>query len=74
METYVDVFINSDGEKASIIFKKLSEMGLKYFIGEHDFVYDWKRVVPITEELDFIDNIQEKLKGSSVILKFTTLR
>lgn len=74
MDTYVDVFLNVDGEKASVIFKKLQEIGLKYSIGNHDFVYDWKRVVSITEELNFIDLIQEKLKGTSVILKFTTIR
>ena len=74
METYIDVFHNADGEKASVIFNRLKELGLKYHIGEHDFVYDWKRSVPIEEELAFIDRIQEKLKGTSVILRFTTIR
>ena len=74
METYIDVFHNVDGEKASIIFNGLKEMGLKYHIGEHDFIYDWKRVVTIAEELAFIDRIQEKLKGTGVILRFITLR
>ena len=74
METYIDVYINADGEKASTIFNKLDEMGLKYHIGEHDFIHDWKRVITITEELAFIDNIQEKLKGTGVYLRFTTIR
>ena len=74
MDTYIDVFLNVDGEKASVIFKNLQELGLKYSIGEHDFVYDWKRVVSISEELDFIDQIQGKLKGTGIILKFTTIR
>ncbi len=74
METYIDVFQNVDGEKASVVFNKLKEMGLKHHIGEHDFVHDWKRVISISEELDFIDKIQEKLKGTGVILKFTTIR
>jgi len=74
METYVDVFFSADGENASIIFNKLSGMGLKYHMGEHDFIYDWKRIVTINEELTFIDRIQEKLKGTGVILKFTTIR
>jgi hypothetical protein len=74
METYIDVFINADGEKASIIFEKLDKMGLKYHIGEHDFIHDWKRVITITEELAFIDNIQEELKGTGVYLRFTTIR
>jgi len=74
METYIDIFINSDSEKASVIFDKLSKMGLKYHIGEHDFIYDWKGIVSIKEELVFIDSIQEKLKGANVTLKFTTIR
>lgn len=74
METYVDVFMNVDKEKASVIFKKLNELGLKYYIGAHDFIYDWKRAVSISEELAFIDSVQKKLKGTGVILKFTTIR
>ena len=38
METFVDVYVSADGEKASVIFKKINEMGLKYHIGEHDFI------------------------------------
>ncbi|MCJ7571581.1 MAG: hypothetical protein MUO82_06870 [Candidatus Thermoplasmatota archaeon] len=74
METYIDVFLSSDGEKASIIFNKLKEMGLKYHMGDHDFLYDWKGIAKISEELAFIDKIQENLKGTGVILKFTTIR
>jgi hypothetical protein len=74
METYVDVFLSSDGEKASIVFNKLKEMGLKYHMGEHDFMYDWNGIVKIAEELAFVDKIQENLKGTGVILKFTTIR
>ena len=74
METYIDVYVGSDGKKASVIFKKLTDLGLKYHIGEHDFYYDWEKIVDIKEELDFVDKIQEKLKGSGVLLKFTTLR
>ena len=74
METYIDVFLNVEGQKASTIFNILSDMGLKYHFGKHDFVYDWKRIVTIQDELAFIDRIQEKLKGTKVILKFTTIR
>jgi hypothetical protein len=49
-------------------------MGLKPSLGEHDFIYDWKRIVSIEEEIELIDKIQEKLKGSGVILKFKTNR
>lgn len=74
METFVDIYLNADGEKSSVIFKKISELGLKYHIGEHDFIYDWKKIAEISDELALIDRIQEKLKGSGVILKFTTIR
>jgi hypothetical protein len=74
METYIDVYINSDGVKSSEILKKLVEMGLKPSIGEHDFIFDWKGIVSIEEEIEFIDKIQDKLRGTGVFLKFTTNR
>ena len=74
METYVDIFFSTDGEKASIIEKKLKEMGLKTSFGDHDFVYDWGKIVDYSEVIDFVDKIQSNLKGSGVILKFTTIR
>ena len=49
-------------------------MGIKYHFGEHDFIYDWKGIAKISDELDLADKIQEKLKGSGAILKFTTIR
>ena len=74
LETFVDVYMNVDGEKGSVIFNKLSEMGLKYYIGEHDFVYNWKGIATISDELKLIDKIQIQLKGTGVLLKFTTIR
>jgi len=74
METYVDIFINVDGGKISIIHKKLIEMGLKPTIGEHDFVYNWNGIVTIDEEIKFIEKIQSNLKGTGVILRFTSIR
>jgi len=74
MKTYVEVYISADGEKASLITEKLYELGLKPTIGEHDFVYNWKDDVPITEVLKFIDRIQAKLKGTGAILNFSTIR
>ena len=74
METYIDVFLNADGEKASTVFKKLTEIGLKHHIGEHDFIYDWRKATTISDELTLADKIQEQLKGTGVVLKFTTIR
>ena len=74
METYVDIFLNTDGEKASIIEKKLIDMGLKPTIGDHDFVYDWGKIVDPSEVVNFVDKIQTNLKGTGAILKFKTIR
>jgi len=74
METYIDVFLNSDGDKASVVHKKLVDMGLKPTIGEHDFIYNWNGLVTIEEEIEFIDKIQQNLKGTGVTLRFKTMR
>lgn len=74
METYIDVYLNTDGVKASVIYKKIIKLGLKPTIGEHDFVYDWKGIVDIEEELKFIEGIQSALSGTKTILKFKTVR
>ena len=74
METYIDIFLNTDGEKASIIEKKLIDMGLKPTIGDHDFVYDWGKIVEPSEVVNLVDKIQSTLKGTGAILKFKTNR
>ena len=74
METFIDVYLKSDGGKASVIYKKLIDLNLKPTIGEHDFVYDWKKIVDIEEELKLVEDIQTALKDDKVILKFKTIR
>ena len=74
METYIDIYLNVDGEKASVIHNKLTKIGLKPTIGEHDFVYNWGGIANIAEELKFIENIQSTLRGPGAILKFKTIR
>ncbi len=74
MKTYVEVYISADGERASIISEKLFELGLKPTIGEHDFVYNWKENVPLSEVLKFIDRVQARLRGTGAILNFSTIR
>lgn len=74
METYINLFISSDGENIKSIHKKMIDMGLKPTIGEHDFVYSWTGIVTIDEELDFIEKVQKKLKGTGAILRFTSVR
>lgn len=74
METYLDVIINTNGEKASIINKKLLAIGLKPTIGEHDYIYKWEGLADLDEEMELIDKIQDKLKDTGAMLKFTTVR
>lgn len=74
METYVDLYLNADGVKASEIQRRLRDLGLKPGIGEHDFLYDWNKVVSPVEIIAFADKVQEELKGTGVILRFTTIR
>ena len=74
METYIDIYLNTEGEKASEIHRRLKALGLKPAIGDHDFFYDWNKVVSPSEIIAFADNIQLQLKGSGVILRFTTIR
>jgi len=74
MKTYVEVLVSADGEKASVISERLIEMGLKPTIGEHDFVYNWKDNVAISEVLKFVDRVQSRLKGTGAILNFSTIR
>ena len=74
MKTYVEIFHSADGEKVSIIFNKMKDLGFKPALWEHDFVYIWKKNVVITEVIDFLDKVVIKLKGTGAILKFTTIR
>jgi hypothetical protein len=74
MKTYVEVSHSADGEKASVIFEKLLELGLKPSFGQNDFVYNWKGNVTLPEILKFIDCVLSKLKGTGAILKFATIR
>ena len=73
MKTYVEVYVSSEGEKASIITEKLLELGLETGLGEHDFVYQWKENTVLPEVLKFVDRIQSRLAGSNAMLKFTTV-
>ncbi len=73
MKTYVEVMISTEGEKASIITDIFFELGFKTTFGQHDFVYNWKKNVTLSEVLKFIDNIQQKLNGTGAILKFSTI-
>lgn len=74
METFIDLYISVEGESVSVIIKKLTDLGFKPTIGEHDFVYKWEGIVSMDEEIKFIEKIQRGLKGTGAILKFKSVR
>ena len=74
MKTYVEVFVSTEGEKASVITEKFFRMGFKTTFGEHDFVFNWNKSVALPEILRFVDDVQRKLNGTGAMLKFTTIK
>ena len=75
MNTYVTLQISSEGAKASEITNILLGMGFKATLGGHDFLYKWKEKHITPEKvIAFVDKVQKKLKGTGVLLQFTTIR
>lgn len=74
METYVDIYLSVDGEKASVIDQGLISIGLKHSLGVHDYLYDWNGIVENKEVIQLADRIQSALKGTGVLFKLTTVR
>lgn len=73
MKTYVEILHSADGANASDIFKILTELGLQSSFGQTDFVFCWKKNVPLPEVLKFLDRVLFKLKGTGAIVKFSTI-
>ena len=73
MKTYVEILHNADGANSSKIFEILTELGLQPSFGQTDFVYCWKKNVPLPEILKFLDRVLFKLKGTGAIVKFSTI-
>ncbi len=74
MKTYVEILHSADGEKVSVIFEKMRDMGFEPSLGEHEFVYSWKKKITLPEVIRFLDGVVSKLRGTKAILKFTTIR
>ncbi len=75
MKTYLSIFISSEGDRASNITEKLRDIGFDTTLGSHDFVYDWKnKEVTPTEVINFVDGVQNKLKGMNVRFSITTIK
>ena len=74
LKTYLSLMISSNGSLASEITDTLQYLGFKTTIGSHDFEYYWKdRIVQPADVLDFINKVQDKLKGMNVRFKLTTI-
>ena len=74
MKTYISILISSDSAKASNISEIFTQLGFERIFGGQDFVYTWKEDVTTTEVLEFMDNVQNKLKGMKVRYNITTIK
>jgi hypothetical protein len=75
LKTYISIFISSEGSKASRITEILCDMGFETTLGSHDFVYDWKnKEVTPTEVINFVDKVQNHLKGMNVRFSISTIK
>lgn len=83
MWTMVTVHFSSEGAKASDVDKIMREIGFVTTLGENDYVYKWEKDDATTEEdyrkleekvIILIDDVQKKLQGKNVYLRFRTIR
>ena len=74
MITYLTLYVAADGERASEVTRRLKELGFETTLGTNDFAYRWKEksVTPETV-IAFVDPVQSKLKGTGVLMQFTTV-
>jgi len=73
MRTYLNVWFNSEGERASRITERLMSMGFRPMHGNYDYVYDWARIASMQESLALGDQVHETLKGCNVVFKLETV-
>ena len=74
MKTYVSILISSESDKASNISEVLNKLGFETTLGGYDFVYDWHEDVTTAEVLNFMDDIQNKLKGMNIRFNISTIK
>ena len=74
MQTYVTVYVSSDGTKASEVTRKLLQLGFEATFGNHEFIYEWEgKDASATKVLEFVDQVQAALRGTGCLLHFTTV-
>jgi len=74
MKTYVEIYHSVEGAKVSEIFELMKSLGFEPALGEHEFVYKWKKTVTFPEVIQFLDSTVDTLRGTKALLKFTTIR
>ncbi len=74
MKTYVEIYHSVEGAKVSEIFNIMKSLGFEPALGEHEFVYKWKKKATLPEVIQFLDETVNALKGTKALLKFTTIR
>ena len=73
MNTYLTLWFNSNGEKPSIVTRKLEQLGFKPVQGNYDFVYKWGQKASIEDVLATSDKVQRELKNCNVSFKLETI-
>jgi hypothetical protein len=79
----VSINFSSEGAKASEVDRILKQIGFLTTLGENDYVYKWDKEEAANEEdykklevrvINLIDQVQARLKGAHVYLRFRTIR
>ncbi len=74
MKTHLVLHVSSEGSSASEIVSRLKGLGFSTTLGRYDFVYDWKNKIPTLDEvIQFVDKVIERMKGTDVLMHFSTL-
>lgn len=73
MRTHLILHVSSEGLPASESVRRLKNIGFETTLGRYDFVYDWKDKKPTLDEvISFVDQVIEKMKGTQVLMHFST--
>jgi DNA-binding ferritin-like protein len=55
------------------VAERLRALGFKPTQGNYDFIYDWKREVPLDDTMDLADQLTQLLKGYKVLFETETV-
>jgi len=72
MKTYLNVWFNSDGERATEVTSRLMSMGFRPVHGRYDYVYEWNGNTTLDDTIAFGDSVTATLKGCNVYFTLET--